>query len=140
MSPFKTPVPHQPDFCIKAMGIGRERAVSASWFFGGIPLLGNFPRLLKNRSRAFITILSVIIHALNCLSLAPYLSSKFQEEALGGTQNNLSFSLPLCQFCSSSQNYHDARRSHQYKTRCFWGSAAWSTVPKCHGISAPHPG
>lgn len=50
----------------------------------GSPLLGNFPRLFKNRSKALATIPSTIILALNCLSLAPYLSSKFQGEALGG--------------------------------------------------------
>lgn len=54
-----------------------------------IPLLGNFPRLLNNRSRAFITIPSIIIHALNCLALVPYLSSRFQEEALGQSRSDL---------------------------------------------------
>lgn len=81
---------------------GREAADNLSLaVFGGIPLLVNFPRLFKNRSPAFITIPSIIILALNCLSPAPYLSSKIQEEALGETRSNLRFALSLCQFGGS---------------------------------------
>jgi len=123
MSLFKTPVPHQPDCCTKGMGGGRERAISASRVFGGIPLSGNFPRLFKNRSGSFITNTSTIIPAVNCLSLAPQLSSKSQEQALGETRSNLWFPFPLCQFRGScQQNPGDAGRSHGYEGRRFRAS------------------
>lgn len=75
--------------------------------------MGNFPRLFKNRSRAFITIPSIIIPAFNCLSLAPYLSSKFQEKALGGSWSDLWWPVSLYQFRGSSQNHQDGSRRHR---------------------------
>lgn len=46
-------------------------------------MLGNLPRLFKNRSSALATTPSAIIPTLNCLSLARHLSSEFQEETRG---------------------------------------------------------
>lgn len=106
----------------------------------GIPLLGNFPRLFKNRSRAFITIPSIIIPAFNCLSLAPYLSSKFQEKALGESWSGLWWPV----LCISFAVVRNITRTPAEGIASPAGGAGPGRSPRC-GVPAgpeplPHPG